>query len=232
MSEIGYHNCDMATNGELLLLDKLQIGNVVMDVGAHTGEWSLNLLNFKKNIFIYCFEPMPIFCKILEQNLRNQPVSLHEFAVSKENATATFVYYPKHPGLSTLHRRPEIENMLSMEPIFFDVETKQLDLFCVEHQLSHIDFLKIDTEGNELNVLLGAENLLKNGGIDLIQFEYGGCYLDSKTTLKSVYDLLTKYDYEIYRITSFGLIEILEWNETLENFAYSNYLAAKKVLGG
>ena len=87
--------------------------------------------------------------------------------------------------------------------------------------------MKIDTEGNELYVLLGAEKLLQKQAIDIIQFEYGGCYLDSKTTLHQVYRYLRSKGYTIYRIASDGLIEIPIWHKKLENFAYSNYLAVK-----
>ena len=115
---------------------------------------------------------------------------------------------------------------LNHEKIVVNVNT--LDSFCLENLVSHIDFLKIDTEGEELNVLKGASSLLKNKLISVIQFEYGGCYIDSETTLKEVYNLLVKHGFEIFRISPKGLIKIGKWKEQIENYKYCNYLAVLK----
>jgi hypothetical protein len=69
--------------------------------------------------------------------------------------------------------------------------------------------------------------MLKNNNINIIQFEYGGCCLDSGKTLKHVYDILND-KYNIYRILSDGLLSIKEWNNNLENYLYCNYLAILK----
>jgi hypothetical protein len=66
--------------------------------------------------------------------------------------------------------------------------------------------------------------MLNKGNIKTIQFEYGGCNIDSKTTLKQIYNLLTQCNYSFYCIVPQGLIKISKWNEKLENFQYSNYL--------
>lgn len=228
MDAFGYNNCDMTTNGEVLLLDSIKIKGIAIDAGAHVGEWSKYVFDRNKKVHIFCFEPIPLFFEKTQNNLKNNSATIIQCALSNQNGRANFIYYPKHPGLSSLHRQPDHENTLNMDPVFLDVETKKLDLFCSQNNISNIRFLKIDTEGHELFVLLGAEELLKKGSIDLIQFEYGSCFPESKTTLKEIYDLLTKYDYEIFRITSFGLIQIDAWDDALENYNYANYLAAKK----
>ena len=127
-----------------------------------------------------------------------------------------------------MHRRYAVEKAHGMAPLLLTVQLETLDHFTSEHQIHQINFLKIDTEGNEMNVLLGAKDLLEKQAIDIIQFEYGGTYLDSKTTLHQVYSYLQSHGYTIYRIASFGLIEIPTWRQALENYAYSNYLAVKK----
>jgi hypothetical protein len=53
--------------------------------------------------------------------------------------------------------------------VFVDVST--LDRYVREHE--HIDFLKTDTEGHDLDVLRGAEGLLRSGRIDTIVSEFG-----------------------------------------------------------
>ena len=56
-----------------------------------------------------------------------------------------------------------------------------LDLFCEREAIPNIDFLKIDTEGNELDVLEGAKKLLSGGKIKIIQFEFGECDVFSQS---------------------------------------------------
>ena len=48
------------------------------------------------------------------------------------------------------------------------VKSQSLDNFCKKNKVSHIDILKIDTQGNEDNVLKGAKKLLKKKKIKLI----------------------------------------------------------------
>ncbi len=227
LDSFGYGNCNMMNNGELLMMKLIQSGDFVFDIGGNIGGWSLNVLSLQPSALVYSFEPEPSLFSILESNLRGFQVKLYNIGLSSEVGTSTFYFYPKYPGLSTLHRRPEVENTLNMSPEIFDVTLDRLDLFCDRESISHINFMKIDTEGNELNVLLGAKKLLKNQMIDFIQFEYGGCYLDSKSTLEEVFVYLTSFGYTLHRITPFGLIKIDQWRKELESFEYCNYLAVR-----
>jgi hypothetical protein len=92
----------------------------------------------------------------------------------------------------------------------------------MENVITQIDFLKIDTEGHELDVLQGSEKMLSEGRIKCIQFEYGGTYLDANITLEQVFNLLKKYNYKISKL---GNSEIENFTSNLENYTYSNFLA-------
>lgn len=227
--DLGYKFGPMEITGEKMVMSIIKEGNTVFDIGAHSGEWNRNALSIQPNITIFAFEPIPNLIKTLHSNFMNKPVSIYQLALSNENGTARFVHYPKLPELSTLHQRPEIEKRFGLTPNIFNVETIKLDTFCSENGISHIDFIKIDTEGNEWKVLLGAQDLLERQAINAIQFEYGGCNLDSKTTLEMIYKYLTSYGYSIYRISSKGLIEIPHWKSQLENYRWCNYIAINQA---
>ena len=88
-----------------------------------------------------------------------------------------------------------------------------------------IKFIKIDTEGSELKVLRGATHMLQTGRIKYIQFEFNHMNIISRSFLRDFYELLSAYD--IYRVLRDGLVPV-PYQETMEIFAYQNFLAIKK----
>jgi len=69
--------------------------------------------------------------------------------------------------------------------------------------------------------------MLHSGSIDFIQFEFGGCNIDSRTYFQDFYYLL-KDNYKIYRIVKDGIYPINQYREMYEAFITTNYLAEKK----
>jgi len=227
---LGYNICDFNTNGEKLVLSSLINKNtkIIFDVGANIGDWTASANFAGVNSTIYSFEPIPKLFESLNHRFKNNPlIKINPFAISNIKGKTNFDYYPDNSGLSGIHNR-QILNDLGFTKINFDVDLITLDEFCLMSKIESIDFLKIDTEGNEYFVLLGAKDLLSNSKIRYIQFEYGGTYTDSKTTLKDVYDFLRGNKYKIYKITTNFLVYIPEWTSNLENYLYSNFLAVKE----
>lgn len=56
---------------------------------------------------------------------------------------------------------------------YVPVEIGTLDEFCQAQGIEHVNFLKVDTEGFDLEVLMGAVGLLGRNAIDVIQVEVG-----------------------------------------------------------
>jgi hypothetical protein len=107
------------------------------------------------------------------------------------------------------------------------VEINTIDEFCSANGIRHIHFLKMDVEGNELNILYGAKQMIESDSIDFIQFEFGGCNIDSRTYFQDFFYLL-KDRYHIYRILKKGLFQIDTYSEKYEIFTTTNYLAQRK----
>jgi hypothetical protein len=88
--------------------------------------------------------------------------------------------------------------------------------------------LKIDTEGSELEVLKGAEKMLCNKKIDIIQFEFNSLNVISRVFLKDFYDILK--DFSLYRINTNCLIPLPKYDTENEIFKYQNFLAVRRDL--
>ena len=105
-----------------------------------------------------------------------------------------------------------------------------LENYCRGKNIKKIDFVKIDTEGHELEVLKGMKSLLKENRIKMIQFEYGGCNLDARVFLKDIFDFFKDLDYKIYKIFPNEVKLIESYGQYLDNFQYANYVAVQKKI--
>ena len=93
-----------------------------------------------------------------------------------------------------------------------------MDNFCLEKKINNIDVLKIDTEGNELNVLKGAENLLKQNKINIIYTEISETKKKFLEKEKNVIDFLSSYNFELkkkYQIRSLSVLSNLKATDNL-----------------
>lgn len=107
------------------------------------------------------------------------------------------------------------------------IKISSIDDFCYKQNIKQIDLLKLDIEGHELSALRGAKNMLKQKAIKNIQFEFGGCNIDSKTFLQDFYYLLNT-DFLLYRVVKDGIIPVTTYSEMDEIFITTNYFARLK----
>lgn len=222
--------------GEIEVINKfIQNGDIVFDVGANIGEWTQEVLKTKSNIKIHLFEPVIHTYKNLIDNLstshNTENLYFNQIALSNKTEIKSFNYYVKNSGLSTFYRRFNAEKEYNFAPPnTVEVFTKTLDKYCQELGIKRINFLKIDVEGAELDVLLGAKILLEKGDIDYIQFEYGRTYLDAKISLEEVFAYLEKYNYFFCAIQPNNISYIPNFTPKLENFKMQNFLAVNDRL--
>jgi FkbM family methyltransferase len=145
---------------------------IVFDVGANVGQSARKYMNEFHGSRIYCFEPVGENFQKLVENLRGQQnVQSFKLALSSANGTGEMVpgggsemFFLSRDVLGT---QPQSSTRLEEVPL------ETLDGFCRDRNIDWISFLKIDTEGNDLEVLKGAEGLLSQQKIDVVEVEAG-----------------------------------------------------------
>lgn len=133
-------------------------------------------------------------------------------------------------GLNSLYQRHGLENGWNLKPQQKKEKVKldTLQNYCNEQNISKIDYMKIDVEGHELEVFKGGRGLFTNLHVNIIQFEYGGCNIDSRVLLKDIFEFFKGMDYNFYKIYPNYTRFIKRYDQRLENFQHQNWLIIKK----
>lgn len=202
---------------------------VVFDVGANNGAYALWAVDrFPSGTIVHAFEPASVAYRALTEQVdkRGLPsrILCHQIGLSDAVGHATL--YGPHPGSSIATMHPEVGKAEMPGRSKEVVQLGTLDEFCREQGVQKIDLLKIDAEGHELSVLRGGSQLLREGRIGHIQFEFGERHIDARVFFKDIYDLLAP-NYKIHRIVRNGPWPIQRYSPDLEIFNTANFLAVR-----
>jgi FkbM family methyltransferase len=225
----GDNNSDSVTNGEWWLLKSILPrlrGGVVFDVGANVGEWTRHCLGVTPDLNVHMFEPSAFTFKKLRESEWPLTVSLNNYGLGERDEQLLLHIAGDGSGLNSIHQRNGVKYAETNASEAINIRT--IDGYCKDNNINQIDFLKIDVEGHELAVLKGAGNLLKGGKIGLIQFEYGGCNLDSRVFLLDIWRLLESHGYIVGKLYPKGIFMFDKYEQQLETFKYANYVAMVK----
>ena len=205
---------------------------IIFDVGANVGEYAGQLAGYFPGAKIYCFEPLPNNYESLVHNTTGLNTTNILTAVGSGEGTLKL-----HIGEDNTNGQMATAHRESLETVFsfvgkkidtIEVPLTTLDIFC-GNTIKRIDFLKIDVEGHEYEVLKGAANLLKADKISIIQFEFNEFNIFSRTFMFDFYQVLKKYT--LYRVMPQNKIRPMgPYNSALEIFRYQNILAIHNSL--
>lgn len=174
---------------------------IIFDVGAHHGNFTLSVLEYRLNARIYAFEPNPRSYAILQDNVKDYPeVYTYPIGLGEENGFAPFYYNSFSQTDSFL---PSDQTCADYEDLGLKQEGTTsilmltLDRFCKQNAIEQIDFLKLDVQGLEKYVLLGSKELLKKHRIKIIQLEiiFSDFYI-GQTQVQDILSLMTENQYD------------------------------------
>jgi 2-O-methyltransferase len=168
----------LAIGNELKKLFRGQRTLTIADIGACEAEDSIRYSRVFPQARIYAFEPLPSNIAIAKDNIRKYNLSNIELvgkAVSDKNGTAKFFVSTGQPSgvgdadwdwgnksssLLEPGRHPEFADFIKFEESI-NVDTVTLDEFCLQRNITAIDFIHMDVQGGEMMVLKGAARILR-----------------------------------------------------------------------
>ena len=226
----------LEASGEIYSIRKIlkrycdQARPIFFDVGANRGNYAVALRAEFPAAEIFAFEPNPNTFALLSANVRStgdhccclglsdtersQPIYTYDDALDSEHASLS------KSIMSDIHHAKSIRSI--------EIKLTTLDNFCNANNVDRINFLKIDAEGCELDILRGGQRMLKEGRIDIIQYEFNETLIVPRVFMKDFYEILGGYNF--YRLDTKRLIPLRDYSPIHEIFQFQNILAISKKM--
>lgn len=210
-------------------LSYIRPGMTVFDVGAYFGELTLMFSHFVTETgSIHSFEAHPDSFQRLKtiveasgrKNIRINPV-----AVSNQEAELQFFQYDAaHQSWSGLVERPLENYGVHVKPVStITVPGTTIDSYCEKNSIKHIDLLKIDVEGAEYQVMLGAEKMFDANKIACCIFEFGQTTFDMGNRPEQIETFLKRHGYDLQNVVSDD--PVFPGRESAETARFSMHVA-------
>lgn len=184
---------------------------VIFDVGANVGLYSLAAAASNPSATIHAFEPTPEVMERFQTNIalnQCQHVIANPLAVGQRTGEIFLHFSGGEDGTN--------EGMNYVSPVSDQVSDRivnmtSLDDYCQQRQIDSISLMKVDIEGYEHSALCGAEQLLARSAIHCIFMELNSWAVErSGHTLSEITALLSDHNYQFYEIREDRLVGIAD----------------------
>jgi FkbM family methyltransferase len=170
----------------------------IVDIGAYHGEWTKEMQQIFPNSLFLMIEPMSEKAALLEKMATQSNGKIHfEQALLAAQANQEVIFHQSETASSVLTEHKENDDFEKVTKT-----TTTLSSVLEKKQIDKIDFLKIDTQGYELEILKGATEVLKN--VDVILLEVSLLDIHANVPLlHEVCSFMYQYGFVTYDICSF-----------------------------
>lgn len=194
---------------------------VCVDVGANKGAYTELLLKHIPGVTVYALEPMPDSYLALSERFKDTervvPLCL---ALADYEGTGQM-----YAGSATAETASLDSRVLASSSVEAAVTVTTLDAFVEAQSLSRVDFIKIDTEGYEREVLAGGVRSIARLRPRFVQFEFNILHLRRGYALPEITRFLPEYIF--YRLLPHGWIRIDPTRFADNLFMFSNVIAVR-----
>ena len=187
---------------------------VFFDIGSHKGTYTdliINNYKVKKTVMV---EPQKAIYEIIKKKYKkNKNIKIYNLAIS-EKKKKQILYINKHDLTSSLTKIDKNNRYLNLKAKLFGgsinnlIQKKNVVMSCrlldiiKKNKISKIDFLKIDTEGHELQVLKGIGSYLqKNVNLMLIEIHNSDIFLNYNS--RKIHNYLIKNQFKLKKTFKF-----------------------------
>lgn len=215
---------------EIKFLKKfLRKGDCFFDIGANIGLFSLNaspIIGIDGEIF--AFEPTPItFNRLNENVLLNEFNNIKTENIGLSDVKGELEFHTANNGYDALNSIVKLSE-LGDDYSTIVVKADTIDNFIKSEKIGHIDLMKIDVEGWELNVAKGAKKLFSMPDAPVLMVEFtetnafaAGYYLGE------LYDYIKSFGYTWYTYNAEE--NVLNLEEKKLHYPYNNLIAIKDL---
>ena len=223
----GYGTATVAQEVRLALRMLGEPPHLAIDIGGNAGEYSAELRRRAPLVEIHVFEPSQTNVQKLQRRFEGDPRTVVvPYAIADRSGSATLFSDVAGSGMASLTQR-----RLDHFDITFDTEeaiqTMRFDDYWTRHLNQRTtDLVKIDIEGHEMDALNGMGQAIE--AVRVIQFEFGGCNIDTRTFFQDFWHFFSDRHFSLYRIAPLGAQRIDRYRESDEYFSTTNYLAVNR----
>lgn len=146
--------------------------DVVFDIGANVGQSAVEFREHFPNATLYCFEPVQdTYLQMQAAVRRYDRVKTFQLAFGAKQGVGSMVH--QESDQAAFLAEASTGRATDTDSDVEEVKIDTVDNFCAHQDVPRINYLKIDTEGGDLEVLKGAEGMLGSRRIDIVQVEAG-----------------------------------------------------------
>ena len=183
-----------------LVKSKIKEGEIVVDIGANIGYYSLIFAKLVgKSGKVFAFEPEPKNFHLLQKNLKTnsyENVTIEKKGISDKNGKSKFYISERNVGAHSIFPHTKYHKS------FIDVEIVTLDDYFHKKEIDKISFVKIDVEGGEVAILRGMSCILANENLKIL-IEYSPeIYRRFGEKPEDLFKILNENDFQINSIQS------------------------------
>jgi FkbM family methyltransferase len=181
----------------------IRSGMTIFDVGSNVGSTAEYFAGkVGPSGFVHCFEPGAYAFRKLQERMKAFTASaarLNNVAVGERTGTSEFHVYPEsHSSWNSLQRRPLEKYGIEIKPVeVVSVPMTTLDFYCANNSVGHIDLLKLDLEGCELQALRGAKEMFFQRRVKKCLLEFGQTTFDQGNCPRDITDFCRSVDYTL-----------------------------------